>query len=335
MSPIKRVAKLAGVSPATVSRAFSNPGKLSPGTLEKVLQAAKQLNYKPNSLARAFRGRSTRSVLVMVPDLRNVIFAEVLSGIERILAETDYSLLVMDTRDDVETERTGLEMVQTSRADGVIQVGGRTLKQILPDADLAQIPFVHALDVVEPANYPTVMIDNAAAAEDMAAYLLALGHRDIGVLGGIQNRIVSQERLKGFRRAIEAYGLKFDESKCEYSAYSFAGGQRASLRLLSRHPHLTALFCLSDDIAIGAIRTAIDRGLNLPKDLSITGFDNTAFSKVCQPPLTTVVQPAERMGEIAMTMMINLLSGEPFGQQHQCLPTELVIRSSTLRMQIK
>ncbi|PHR94240.1 MAG: LacI family transcriptional regulator [Robiginitomaculum sp.] len=331
MSPIKRVSKLAGVSPATVSRAFSDPSKLSAGTLEKVLRAATQLNYKPNSLAKAFRGKSTRSVLVMVPDLRNVIFAKVLAGVERIVAENDYFLLVMDTRDDIEIERAGLEMVQTNRADGVIQVGGRTLKEIMPDGDRTLVPFVHALDVVAPAKYPTVMIDNAAAAESMTSYLLALGHTRIGVLGGIRNRSVSQERIKGYRRAIEGYGLKYEDSATEHSAYSFAGGQRAALRLLSRHPDLTALFCLSDEIAIGAMRTALDRGLSLPDDLSVTGFDDTAFSKVCQPTLTTVVQPAERMGEIAMTMMVSLLRGETAAPNHQCLPTELVIRSSTRR----
>lgn len=332
MAPIKRVSKLAGVSPATVSRAFSNPDKLSSETLERVMKAAAQLNYKPNSLAKAFRGKSTRSILVMVPDLRNIIFAKVLSGIERVLADSDFSMLVMDTRDDIEVERTGLEMIATNRVDGVIQIGGRTLKELLPGANFDLVPFVHALDVVAPEPYPTVTVDNASAAEDMASYLLALGHKNIGVLGGIENRVVSQERLKGFTRAINGAGIEFDRNKCEFSAYSFGGGQRAALRLLSRQPNLTALFCFSDEIAIGAMRTAMDRGMRLPDDLSITGFDDTAFSKVCQPPLTTVVQPAERMGEVAMTMMASLLSKTLSHQRHQCLPTELVIRSSTMRL---
>ncbi|WOI53464.1 LacI family DNA-binding transcriptional regulator [Parvularcula sp. LCG005] len=331
MAQIRDVARMAGVSPATVSRAYTQPDKVSPDTLARVREAAENLNYKPNSMAKAFRGKSTDSVLILVPELSNVLFTRVLSGIERVATENNYYLLVSDTHDDVEIERSGVELVETNRADGVIQLGGRPLEVLHKRGDDCGIPFVHAIEPVGHRPYPTVSVDNEAAAESMASYLLALGHRRIGVLAGIPDRDVTRTRLNGFRRALAAYDLEYSPNDAEFNAFSLSGGAEAALRLLTRTPDLTALFCMSDEIAIGAMRTCLDRGMRVPDDISITGFDNIAFSRFSAPPLTTVMQPAERMGEIAMTLMVNRLKGRP-GQERQILPTELVIRGSCRRI---
>jgi len=305
---------------------------LSKDTLKRVLRAAEELNYKPNSMAQLFRIKRTNSVLVMVPDVANVLFARILSGIERIATEKDYFLLVSDTKDDPEVERAGLEMVETRRVDGVIQLGERGLNDLIADPAPGQIPFVQAVETRTAQSYPIVQINNFAASESMASYLLSLGHRKIGVLAGLQDRYVTSERLRGFRSALDSFGVGFDENLVEYGAYSMAGGAQAALRLLSRNRSLTALFTMSDEMAIGAIRTAQDLGMQLPHDLSITGFDNIEFGKYCMPPLTTVMQPAERIGEVAMTLMGNLLRGEITGDALQTLGTELVIRASVQRL---
>jgi LacI family repressor for deo operon, udp, cdd, tsx, nupC, and nupG len=331
VAQIRDVSKRAGVSPATVSRAYSDPQKLTEATLKKVLKAAEELDYKPSSLAKVFRGKRTNSVLVMVPDLANVLFARVLSGIERVAAENNYFLLVSDTNDNTDIERAGIEMVETHRADGVIQLGERPLKHLHKAGDDCPVPFVHAIETDEVGPYPTVKIDNIAAAEAMATYLLALGHRDIGVLAGLRDRRVTQQRLEGFQAALKAFGAPFDPARVEYADYSMSGGAQAALRLLSRDRSLTALFCMSDEIAIGAMRTALDQGMSLPDDLSVTGFDNIEMGQYSHPPLTTVMQPAERIGEVAMTMMFNLLNDRTVVDKHQRLETELVIRKSTRR----
>lgn len=328
MAQIRDVSKLAGVSPATVSRAFSDPSKLSESTLKKVLAAAEELNYKPSSLAQLFRVKRTNTVLVMIPDIANVLFARALSGIERIAAENNYNLLVADTRDDIEIEKAGIEMVETYRADGVIQLGERGLRWLHRDGEKCTIPFVHAIETGQAQRYPTVQINNHDAAETMAGYLLSLGHRKIGVLAGLKDRLVTQHRLKGFEAALKSYGLDLDPSLVEYGAFSMAGGAQSARRLLSRRKDVTALFAMSDEIAIGAIRTALDLGFNLPDDLSVSGFDNIEFGKYCTPPLTTVMQPAERIGEVAMMLMCGVLRDELTGETRQILPTELVIRSS-------
>ena len=333
MAQIRDVSKLAGVSPATVSRAFSDPGKLSAETLKKVLAAAEELNYKPSSLAQLFRVKRTNTVLVMVPDIANVLFARVVSGIERIAADNGYNLLVIDTKDNKDVESAGIEMVETYRADGVIQLGERALRWLHRDAEKCTIPFVHAIGTGLDESYPTVTINNQAAAESMANYLLSLGHRKIGVLAGIKGRLVTQHRLDGFRAAMNAFGVTLDEGLVEYGAYSLSGGAQSAQRLLSRRRDATALLAMSDEIAIGAIRTAQDLGLRLPEDLSITGFDNIEFGKYCEPPLTTVMQPAERIGEVAMTLMCGVLRDELQGEIHPLLPTELVIRKSVCRLE--
>lgn len=331
MAQIRDVSKLAGVSPATVSRAYSDPSKLSEATLKKVLAAAEELNYKPSSLAQLFRVKRTNTVLVMIPDIANVLFARALSGIERIAAENNYNLLVADTRDDIGIEKAGIEMVETYRADGVIQLGERSLRWLHRDGEKCTIPFVHAIETGQAEHYPTVQINNHDAAETMASYLLSQGHRKIGVLAGLKDRRVTKQRLDGFQTALRSFGVEFDPSLVEYGPFSMAGGAQSALRLLSRRKDVSALFCMSDEIAIGAIRTAQDRGLSLPDDLSISGFDNIEFGKYCTPPLTTVMQPAERIGEVAMTLMCGVLRNELKGETRQTLPTELVIRSSVAR----
>ena len=332
MAQIRDVARQAGVSPATVSRAFSDPGKLSKETLERVLAAATDLKYKPSSLAQLFREKRTNTVLVMVPDIANVFFARVVSGIERIAVESKYNLIVSDTGDKPDIERVGIEMVETYRADGVIQLGERPLNELHPDAERNQIPFVQAISADPRGKYPTVGIDDRASSAMMARYLIEHGHSRIGVVAGLESRLVTQERLAGFRDTIENAGILFDRGVVEFAPYSMAGGERAAHTLLSRQKDLTALFCMSDEIAIGAIRAAYDLGYSLPDDLSISGFDNIEFGKYCTPPLTTVMQPAETIGEVAMSLMRDILKGKQATLVHEMLPTELVIRSSVRRL---
>jgi LacI family transcriptional regulator, repressor for deo operon, udp, cdd, tsx, nupC, and nupG len=328
MAQIRDVAKLAGVSPATVSRAYSDPSKLSTETLKRVRAAAAELKYKPSTLAQLFREKRTNTVLVMVPDIANVLFARVVSGIERVAVENKYNLIVSDTRDDAAIEAVGVEMVETYRADGVIQLGERPLSQLHHEGEQCTIPFVQAISADPRGRYPTVGIDDRKAAAMMTDHLLSSGHRRIGMLAGLEDRLVTQERLAGFREALAARDLPLDETLVEYGAYSMAGGESAATRLLSRERNVSALFCMSDEIAIGAIRAAHDLGFKLPSDLSISGFDNIEFGKYCTPPLTTVMQPAEKIGEVAMTLMCEMLRGRSTSQIHEMLPTELVVRAS-------
>lgn len=327
MSNIRAVAKAAGLSVATVSRAFSQPGKVAEKSRERVFEAAREVGYKPNSLARLFRSNRSDTIVVMIPDLANSWFSRILKGIERTAAKNNLSVFVSDTRDDSAIEKACVDLVETRRADGLIQLGASSRETLL-DQGGDQLPFVHAVENPADTRSPGVCIDNVAAAEAMVDYLLSLGHRDIGVAAGREDSEITRQRLEGFRNAMRRAGLDVNKSAVAYGDYSLAGGAAAAQELLKHGDRPTALFCMSDDIAIGAMSSARELGIRLPDELSVTGFDNIEFGAYCHPALTTVTQPAEQIGEVAMELMAELLSGRTGLPRRQVLPTELVIRRS-------
>lgn len=327
MATIREVSKLAGVSVATVSRAFSDRDKVAKPTYEKIIAAAEKLDYKPNYLSQIFRANKTRTIVVMVPDLSNAFFSHVLSGIEKIATANQYSILLADTKDDIAIERACVEMVQTRRADGVIQLGATSAEQLLGDKPTA-IPFVHAIENPQITRSPTVCIDNIASSTAIVDYLISLGHQNIGVIGGPKESAITKNRHAGFQKSLEKAGLEPCETLIEYTDFSLDGGAQAAAPLVRRRPDISAIFCMSDEIAIGAIKALKELGIYAPDDMSIVGFDNIEHGKYCYPSLTTVTQPAERIGKIATELFCALAEGiEPTETRH-ILPTQLIIRDS-------
>lgn len=330
MASIRAVSQLAGVSVATVSRAFSDPAKVSAKTLDAVRKAAEQLNYKPNSMARQFRSKRTNSVVVIVPDLANAFFARVLAGIESVAARHGLSVLLVDSHDDAEIERGCLDMVWTRRTDGVIQLGAHSLETLARRAATRDIPFVHAIEPPDTPSCPSVCIDNVAASAAITDFVIGQGHRRIGVVAGREDSEITSRRLAGYRKALNRAEIAFDETAVVYGPYSVQGGEQAAQRLLARHGNLTALVCMSDEIALGAMKAARAAGRSLPSQLSITGFDNITVGEYVHPALTTVTQPSWDIGRAAMELMVQLLSGRAPADAHVTLETQLVIRDSVV-----
>jgi len=328
MSDIRAVSKLAGVSVATVSRAFTHPEKVAKPTLEKVLSAASQLSYKPNSMAQLFRTKQTNTIVVMAPDLANAFYSKVLEGVESVASENGLSIFLANSHDRLEIERSCLDMVLSRRADGLIQLGAHRIEELADGAATKGIAFVHAVEFSADSLVPAVGIDNELAGETMVQYLLSLGHRKIGVIAGGRESKITRSRLNGYRSALNAAGIAFDPSKVEYADYSIKGGIAATRALLERCPDITALFCMSDDLAIGAMAAATEQGLSVPNDLSVSGFDNIEEGEYLNPPLTTITQPARRMGRRAMELMIDMLSDTPSPARTHILDAELIVRKS-------
>ncbi len=326
------VARHLGISSATVSRAFTNPEKLNPETLEKVKAAAKELHYRPNALSSIFRAKSTNTILAMVPDLSNAFYGPVLAGLERAAFDQGFALLLSDTRDDPKIEKECASWLETRRVDGIIQLGSSSAEDLFETDDLGSLPFVHAIEAPLETGVPTISIDNVAASKEMAEYLLSLGHRQVGFIGGPVNSGITRDRERGLREALEETGISPEGLAGEYSDFSLSGGETAGIKLLQRHPQLTAVFCMSDEIAIGAMKSAKSLGLSLPHDLSIVGFDNIEFGSFCDPGLTTVMQPAEKLGEISMNILLSRLANPGHEQTRITLPTELIIRGSARRI---
>ncbi|WP_288129955.1 LacI family DNA-binding transcriptional regulator [Microbulbifer sp.] len=334
MSNIRTVARLAGVSVATVSRALAKPDLVSPRTRKKVLAAVDRAGYKPNLMAVQFRSRRTRNLVVLVPTIANPFFSRVITGIQQRAREAGYQVLLCNTLGQEDIEREYARMVQNFQADGVIQL--RAFDPFSNEADAegagddSLLPMVNACEVMPDCSYPSVQLDNRAAARAMTDHLVRLGHRRIGLVKGPQRSPLTRDRIAGYREALEAAGIPFDESLLCPGDFSLQSGHRAAGTLITRDNPPTAIFCENDEMAIGAMQRIKQAGLRVPEDISIAGFDDIAFAAYSDPSLTTIAQPAEEFGATAAQLLIDLLEQGPATAPAQVLlPYDLKVRDST------
>ncbi|WP_440876580.1 LacI family DNA-binding transcriptional regulator [Thalassotalea sp. PLHSN55] len=327
MSNIREVAKLAGVSTATVSRALSSPEKVSEKALKKVQDAIDKIGYKPNMLARNFRFHRSYAVLVLVPELANPFFSTVVKGIEDVARQKGFNVLLGDSRDSLEREKDYLKLIDTSQADGVIQLRPHREEDTSTFVG-RDFPVVNACGCVG-TPYPSVRIDNANAQKTVVDYLLSLGHKRIGAITGISDNPHSINRLSGYKAALEEAGIPYDESIVLQGDYSKWSGLNAATQFVHMDKRPTAIVAFNDQMAIGAIKGLKSSGLKVPTDISVTGFDDLEVAKYIDPTLTTISQPATEMGHTAMNILYNLLEGKELSQQEYILPHEFMVREST------
>lgn len=325
---IRQVARQAGVSIATVSRALTTPDKVSEKTLKKVLAQVERSRYKPNLLARNFRSKRAYSVVVLVPNIANPFFAEIIRGIEQVGQQHGYAVLLGDTEGREDREAYYVGLVETRQADGVIQLHPRLPKAARGANGSLEIPLVNACEYIENAPCPRVGIDNAAAAREMTEYLLKLGHRRIGVVLGPDSSPLTRERLRGYKLALRAARIAPDVALIEQGDFTMSSGHVAAEKLFKiKHPP-TAIFCFNDEMALGAIRFLKSTGRSVPQDVSVVGFDDIEFASFCDPPLTTIEQPTREIGHKAMSLLFDLLNGGKAEPGMHTLPSKLIVRDS-------
>ena len=329
MSTIRDVAQLAGVSVATVSRALQQPDLVSLKTRTKVLTAVKQLGYKPNLMAVKFRSGKTRNLVVLVPTVSNVFFARVISGMQQAAHDKGYSLLLCNTLADEEMEQSYARMVHTSQADGLIQLRAHNPFAQLDMQSDSMLPMVNACEVLDRIACPTVLLDNRAAACAMTEHLLELGHRRIAMIKGPARSPLTRDRVAGYRDALNAAGVAFDESLLLPGDFTLQSGHKAATELLALPNPPTAIFCENDEMAIGAMQGIKQSGLKVPGDISVAGFDDISFAAFTDPPLTTIAQPAEEFGSTAVSLLIDLIEGRLGKAPKVILPFDLIQRAST------
>ena len=325
------VARLAGVSTATVSRALEKPKTVADATRTRVMEAVVACGYTPNVVARNLRKMETRLITILVADITNPFFNEIIRGIEQVARENGYSVLLADSENDPGQENAYGSLLAAKRTDGMILLNGRMpAGLLLPDGDgPADAPIVVACEYLPNLDLPTIQIDNIEAAKRATGHLVQLGHRRIGFVTGPVWNVLSRDRLYGYRDALLAGGLPFDESLVVTGNFSIQSGVAATESLLRLSSRPTGVFASNDEMAIGAIRAARDAGLRVPDDISIVGFDDIRFAAFVDPPLTTIRQPGQEIGRRAMSHLVRILSGERVAERRQILPTELVIRGST------
>src|SRR5712675_1448761 len=332
VSNIYEVAKRAGVSTATVSRVLSQPDVVTPDTRRKVMLAVEFLDYAPNSAAKNLRTLRTGKLLVTVPDISNPFFSLILQGIEETAQREGYSVLVGDTQHDEAREERYAQMLRRKEADGLIFLGHRLPKEA---AALVRAmaprcaPVVNGCEFTPRLGIPSVHIDNAKAAAEAMDYLYRLGHRHIGIITGPLVSPLSRDRLRGATARAKQQAAERD-FVVMHGDFSIESGAAAAERLLGRRERPTAIFCFNDEMAMGAIETARRRGLRVPLDVSIVGFDDIRFARCVDPPLTTIAQPMRAIGEGTVRLLLEILNGDAeTAPESVTLPHTLMIRSST------
>lgn len=323
---IADVARLAGVSTATVSRALKTPAVVSQATRERVRSAVQRINYVPNGLARNLRRQRSGIVILLVRKIDNPFYLEVFRGVEAAAREHGLSVLMGNVENDDDGGRRYFNMVRERAADGMILMTGQR-----PPTGFAQpqLPIVVALESMPDCPWPRVQIDNVAAARAATQYLLTLGHRRIAHVTGPTPEILSLDRSRGYHAALRAAGLDADPALEVRGDYSMAAGQQAAQALLRAAPVPSAVFCDNDTMAMGVITGLHEAGLAVPGDISVMGFDDIVFARGYAPPLTTVHQPRHDIGVQALALLMRRMAGEQLSLQPIVLPTHIAMRAST------
>lgn len=332
MITIEDVAKEAGVSIATVSRVINQKGAVSAKSLEKVHLAITKLNYQPNVWGRRLRRQESRMILIFVPNISNPYYASIVSGIEDTMRKEGYGTMLCITNGDKSREQDFIKLLYDGQADGaVILCIDKNDKNI---GKLSrEVPIVQCCEYCVGEDISHVSVDNFGAASQVVQYLASLGHQRIGFVGSVNQFISSQDRQRGYEQGIREAGLSIDDGCIAYADadYSFNSGIRAGKELLSRKDRPTAVFCISDVLALGVIRAAHNMGIEVTRDLSVVGFDDVEYATMLSPMLTTVSQPRYSLGRTSAQMLIRQIeTGEQAGGIY--LEHKLILRESTAKV---
>jgi LacI family transcriptional regulator len=324
------VARLAGVSAATVSRAISQPSLLKETTLRKVSQAIDKLGYVPHGAARALASSRSLTVGAVIPSLENAIFATTAFALQKVLDDSGYVLVLACNGYDLDAEVRLTRKLIERGVDALVLVGTQHRPEIFTLLSHFKIPYVCTWAFDEEGNLPCVGFDHRKATAKIASHLLSLGHRDFGVISTItRDNDRARGRLAGVLETLERAGVALAPECLIEKPFSFAEGREAFKTMMDQaSPKPTAVICLNDVLAIGAIAGARDAGLDVPGDISITGCEDLEVAASVYPGLTTIRYPTFEMGNNAGLYLLACLKGERI-EEAQVFPTHLIVRGTT------
>lgn len=327
MVTITDVAKAAGVSTATVSRVLHGQGTVKPATRDAVMATIQELNYKPNALARQMRTQKTKSVIVIVPDISNTFFSEILFGIEQCAKDHDYQILIADMHGQPDVEDYYFQAIQQHTVDGIISLSA-SIARTLMEQVAEEYPIVVACQYLENYHVPNVTIDNISAATAITEHLIQLGHTKIAHITDQPTSQLYRDRFNGYISALAKHQIPIDLELVRYGKSSIQSGYDEMNHLLDMGKPFSAVFAAGDVMAIGAIKALNDAGLRVPEDCAVVGFDDIEISAFWEPSLTTVRQPRKEIGRSAFGKLLKLMSKKPLNSMQDVLDYEIVIRES-------
>jgi DNA-binding LacI/PurR family transcriptional regulator len=331
---IVEIARAAGVSHSTVSRALRNSPLVSAETGERIRRLAQEMGYVPSAIGRGLATQSTRTIGLVITTIADPFVAEVVRGVEEQAMDRGYSLFLCQSGAQPQREVAAVRALHENRVAGVIVTSSRVGERYLA--------------LLEPMNVPIVLINNERAGPAVAfvavddvrggrlatEYLLGLRHQRVAYIGGWPEAKSSRDRLQGYGEALQSQGLAINPNLVSAGSGRMEGGYEAMRGLLRSRPRPTAVFCYNDITAIGALKALHEEGVRVPAQVSVIGFDDIALAAYSTPSLTTIAQPKHEMGRLAVGMLLDLLSKEK-QVQNVILQGELVVRESTEALQTR
>jgi DNA-binding LacI/PurR family transcriptional regulator len=324
---IKDIARAAGVSHPTVSRALADSPLVADETKQRIQRIAREMGYTPSAIARGLVTKRTATIGVVVTTIADPFIAEVVQGVEEIGLDNGYSVILCNCNAEAEREMACVRSLREKRVDAIIVTSSRVGNLYLSLLEELEVPVVLINNQHKGGYVYSVSIDDLAGGQLAGRFLLSLGHRHIAYIAGPTSAQSSAERLEGCRRALRECGLDLSDRWVTPGDGRTHGGQTGASLLLQQFPRPTAIFCYNDMTAIGALRAIKSAGLDVPGDVSLIGYDDIAFAAFVDPPLTTVAQDKRTLGRRAMKLTLDLLDGEE-GAGSIVLAPHLVERAS-------
>ncbi|MGE5583151.1 MAG: LacI family DNA-binding transcriptional regulator [Bacillota bacterium] len=333
MVTIKDIARLANVSPSTVSRVIADSKRISAETKKRVKKIMAELNYHPNMIARSLITRSCQTLGLVLSRsaesaFSNPFFPEVIRGISTITQKYHYNLMLATAEDYAEEARQALRMVAEKRVDGVILLASRVNDELIRQLTAHNYPFVVVGRIPETIRCYSVNNDNIQAAYSAVRHLLNHGHQRIALVNGPEEYIFCQDRAEGYRFALREFGIEYDPSLIKNGPLTQEDGYRLTGELLNTRPCPSAIFCVDDLMAVGAYRAIKENHLSIPRDIAVIGFNDDPIASVMEPNLTTTRIPIYEMGISAAEILLQILEGKEIFPMQKILSSELIVRQS-------
>jgi LacI family transcriptional regulator/LacI family repressor for deo operon, udp, cdd, tsx, nupC, and nupG len=330
MATLKDVAREADVSVSTVSRVFNNPEKVRPDTRQRVREAADALGYKPSRVARRLRLKEGQANLIglVIPDIQNPFFADVTRGVEDVTRDNDYALIISNSDEDPDKQKLAVDTLKTEDVDGVIvppvSADDPEVKRLL-DSDIAVVCVDRRM---EDARVDTIVSDNRAGAYEAVSHLIELGHERIGFIGGIPRISTSTERRAGYEEALRDHGLPVDPALIKEGDSRRERGTYLTNDLLDLDDPPTALFTGNNLTTLGALSAIVVRGLSVPEDVALVGYDDIPWAMALNPPPTVIDQPGYEMGRRAAQTLLDRITTPNRSPTTVTLQPKLIVRQS-------
>jgi LacI family transcriptional regulator len=329
MPTVHDVAKLAGVSPITVSRVINNSGYISAATRDRVEAAIKEIAYVPNTLARGLRSKRTNTMALVVTDITNPYFTSMARGVEDVAGASNYAVIYCNTDESETKEEKYANILAQRQVDGVLLVPACGNAKIINFLESNNISVVVLDRRVSGVNTDFVRADSENGANRLIKLLIGLGHERIAVITGPKKVSTAVDRVKGYRQALVDAGLKENEL-VYYGSFTQQSGYDFTKQAMLQSPRPTAIFAANNFILIGVVKALRELQLKVPEDISVVGFDDFPESMLVKPFFTAVLQPAYEMGRLAAELLLKRISGELSGEcQKIILPTEIIERESS------